>query len=83
MSYRANDNFWATLPNMPGLQYAANGCLLTDNIMAENYTKAQRDRRDFDRNMKILERENRIALNNIANEKAATAASMLVSERSA
>lgn len=46
--------------------------------MAENYTKAQRDKRDFDRTMKILDRENKMMLNLINNEKVAVGSTLLV-----
>lgn len=81
MSYQSVDSIWAVLPNSLGLKYGTNGLLLANTIMAENYTKAQRNKRDFDRTMKILDRENKMALNLINTEKMAIGASLLVSTR--
>ncbi|XP_067943278.1 uncharacterized protein [Watersipora subatra] len=45
--------------------------------MTENYAKAQRDKRDFDRNMKILARENKMKLHLINTEKQSVSAGLL------
>lgn len=80
MPYQSVDNIWSVLSNGLGLKYGTNGLLLANTIMAENYTKAQRNKRDFDRTMKILDRENKMALNLINTEKMIVSASLLVSD---
>jgi len=47
--------------------------------MAENYAKAQRNKRDFDRTMKILDRENKMKLHLLNNAKQQIGAGLLVS----
>lgn len=46
--------------------------------MAENYAKAQRNKRDFDKKMKILNREIKLNMQNLKNETAELNSSLLV-----
>ena len=46
--------------------------------MTENYAQAQRNKRDFDRTMKTLARENKMKLHLLSTEKQAVGAGLLV-----